>query len=525
VEGVDAPGDYTLAEACKLVRHLGHRVSPLQNSGCPRTRCRKVVNFHPAGGSEQWVVHNNSHCNVERALVERVLTVKLDGVRAAPPQPAVGHIKIVLRDFRKKLLHYVGRIPSMSTEEFVDTYTGAKRKKYAATVGQLDINPLRRQDAYISPFIKDEKTNLSRKENPCPRMIQPRSMRFNVAIGIHLKPMEKPIFRAIARIFGSTTVMKGLNAQQRGQCAHSKWSRFIKPVAVMLDASRFDQHCSRQVIDWEHGVEEAIAGDRVELRRLNRMRRMNKCFVRTECGGFKYTLNGVRMSGDMDTAMANCLTMCAMTYAFMTDLRIQKYEYMNDGDDGVLFLEQHDLDLVLNSFMSWFHLCGYTMKLEGVAYELEQVEFCQARPIYDGVGWKFVRDPYICLGKDSISLRNDISREGMIDLRNSVGWCGASLAGDMPIFCEYYRSMISGSRPEETYETGMQFLAKGMTPIFKTPTTEARLSFWKAYGIFPDLQIAIEELIRNSDYQINSPAVQVMNFNNHLQHMLSSRFS
>jgi len=461
-------------------------------------------------------VHNNSYDNLTRALIERVLTVTKDGEQVLPPQPAVGFVRAEMKGFSKRLLHAVRRVPTMSTEEFVDTYVGRKRAMYERTAADLLVSPVERRDAYIVPFVKDEKTNLTRKCDPCPRIISPRSARFNVAIGVHLKPMEKPIFRGIAAVFGSTTVMKGLNASERGIIVKTKWDKFIKPFAIMMDASRFDQHVSRDVIDWEHSIEEKLAMDREELHRLNTFRKTNTCFIRTNDGGYKYTLNGVRMSGDMDTACGNCLTMCGMTYAFMASIGVKHYEYMNDGDDGVLIVEESDKEVVLSTFQEYFLKFGFTMKLEGTCSVIEHIEFCQARPVFDGENYRFVRDPIVCLGKDSLSLKSSTDVETMIQLRSSVGWCGLSLAGDMPIFGEFYKSMIHGPERDRLYNSGMEFLAKGMKPKFQAPTDEARVSFYTAFNIPPDTQIVLENDIRNFNTMIQRPAVLVNTLSNQL---------
>lgn len=488
----------------------GQTVVRLENTGYQKARVRRLVNLHPLGGGEDWGVHNNSMSNIERALVERVFTVKGEGgVQVPPPLPAAGVLNRRLKKFRRKLLHYCNRVVPLSTEQFVAGYTGRKQKMYQAAADSLLDKPIRKADSYIQSFIKDEKTNLTRKDDPCPRIIQPRSARFNVAIGKHLRPMEKEIFRGIARVFRGRTVMKGLNADERGAELNRKWRRFRHPVALLLDASRFDQHVSYDAICWEHGVFEALAIDRCELRRLNIYRKMNTCYARTPEGGFKYKTKGKRMSGDMDTALGNCLLMCAMTHSFMTDLDIVKFEYMNDGDDGVLIFEEEDLAEILASYKQYFLELGFTMKLEGIAYTMEDVDFCQARPIFDGTSWRFVRDPRICVGKDSLSLRGLVSPAELSDLRNSIGWCGLALAGDMPIFGAYYSTMISGEDPGMEYTTGMQFLAKGMAAKTSEPTQEARLSFDRAFHITPDDQVALENHIRTLPTGLMTTAVQV----------------
>jgi len=179
---------------------------------------------------------------------------------------------------------------------------------------------------------------------------------------------------------------------------------------------------------------------------------------------------------------------------------------MNDGDDGVLIVEDKYRALVLGKFKQYFLQFGFTMKLEGIAEEMEQVEFCQARPIEVSKGmWRFVRDPTICLSKDSLTLKRCVDVDQLSSLRNAIGWCGAALAGDVPIFCEFYKKMICGKFEETEILSGMQMLAKRMEPRFSQPSVEARVSFWRAYGITPDAQVALEDEIQSTPCPIVTP--------------------
>lgn len=507
-----------MEEASLIASKIGNSAVRLTDFGYTKPRPRRITNLHPLGGREDWGVHNNSGQNLERAIVERVLTVKgPGGEQVIPPQPRPGLVKQRLGEFRRRLLHFTPISTPLSTEQFVDGYVGRKRKVYAAAAASLEWSPVSKRDAYIQAFIKDEKTNLTRKEDPCPRVIQPRSSRFNVEIGKHLRPMEKPIYRGIARVFGDTTVMKGLNAQERGRHIARKWSRFDKPVAIMLDASRFDQHCNKDIIAWEHGIEERLTTDPADLRRLNRWRSKNVCFARAEGAAFKYTLNGTRMSGDMDTALGNCLTMCAMMWSFVMSLRIGRFEFVNDGDDGVLFVERPNLERILDTYAGYFRELGFTMKLEGVAHVLEEIEFCQARPVFDGNSYRMVRDPFVCVDKDALTLRNIADPSELATQRHAIGVCGLALAGDMPIFGALYRSFLKGSdrvpaTDRREYSTGMQFLAHGMDIKDGPVSDDARASFHRAYGLLPDAQLAIEEEIKRLDAAIDLPAVSVIEF-------------
>jgi len=211
------------------------------------------------------------------------------------------------------------------------------------------------------------------------------------------------------------------------------------------------------------------------------------------------------MSGDMDTALGNCTTMCAMMWSFMRHLGLTKFEFANDGDDGVLIVEEDEGARVLHTFRDYFLRFGFQMKLEGTATKLEDIEFCQAHPIWVNGSYRMVRDPRVCLAKDSFCLRNYRTVEDYRHFRASVGYCGLSLAGDMPIFSALYRKFVEGESDnrDTAYETGMQFMAHGMGVKCDPVSDETRVSFWEAYDISPDEQVNLENLIRSTSFALD----------------------
>ncbi len=459
-----------------------------------KNRVRRITQFHN-GINEEWGVHNNSVVNLARAVVERVFVVKIDGRYQSPPQPRKS-VKKMLKTFSHKLLSHMGALQPITTKQFVDNYVGRKHKMYAKAVESLSETPIEPKDAYISAFIKDEKTNFRAKPNACPRIIQPRSPRFNVSVGVYLKPWEKALFPAIAAVFRGTTVAKGLNAEQRANLLRSKWEKFKDPVAVMLDAKRFDQHCNSQIIDWLHWMEERSFP---ELRRFNKMRKENVCYGRADDGTVKYTVKGRVMSGDMDTASGDTLIMCAMTWTIMEELGIA-YEYINDGDDGVLIIESADKLRLRSRFHDAFLDYGFTMKWDGDTKNFEEIEFCQCQPVLTTQGWRMVRRPEVALAKDVMTLKRPRDGQHLKMLANSIGHSGRALAGDLPIFWKLYQNMIYDERDDIEFTSGMQFMSVGMNTDFTEPTAEVRLNFWRTFGILPEQQQHIENLICNGNY-------------------------
>lgn len=216
------------------------------------------------------------------------------------------------------------------------------------------------------------------------------------------------------------------------------------------------------------------------------------------------------MSGDMDTSLGNCTTMCGMVWSFMRSLGVRKFEYMNDGDDGVLIVEKVASAAVLSAFETYFLQFGFTMKLEGVAEIMEEVEFCQCRPVYDGSVWRFVRNPFTCLAKDSLTLKSAKTLSEQEELSNSLGWCGSALAGDLPLFCKFYPRFIRGefvSLKGSLY--GMEALSQRMVPKFSEPTVEARVSFARAFHISPEKQLALESLFSETPFSLGAPSPTV----------------
>lgn len=473
----------------------------MKRFGMHKERQRIHTSIAPMAGLDKYGVHSNSLPNLERAIVERVFTVN-GGL--LPPQPQGNTLRRRLNRFAARLVCHVDKVEQLSTEDFVASYTGRKRAMYQRAVDDLDINPLTPKDAIVQAFIKDEKVNLSRKADPCPRIIQPRTPRFNVAIGVYLKPLEKAIFRGIAGVFRGVTVLKGYNAVERATILREKWDQFSRPCAIMLDASRFDQHVSRDLLDWESSVYRRLLLDPRGFERVNKLRSKNVVYARAQGGGFKYETRGCRMSGDMDTALGNCLSMCAMTWSFMRSIGVE-FAYANDGDDGIIIVEEKWRDTVLERFHDYFLTFGFTMKLEGVASVFEHMEFCQSRPVWANDHWRMVRSPDIALMKDSITLRRADTRF----LANVVGWGGLALAGTIPVCGAYYRAMINDEyvRDPEAPSCGRDFLAERLEPIYAEPNDESRLSFYLAFGLSPDVQLALEQYCNSTTFSHITPTL------------------
>lgn len=468
------------------------RVRSEQDRGRLGWKERSVRYLAGLGTGVDYGVHADCLKNLVRGITERVLYVRRGERLDKPPQPKVGVFQR-LASVRERLLRKLPSTPVVDRDDFPGLYHGRKRLVYQRAVDSLKLRGLTVADSFVSTFIKAEKVNFTAKVDPAPRVIQPRSPRYNVEVGRYLKLFEKNLCQGFVRVFGYPVVLKGLNAQQVGGWLHKHWEQFRRPVAVGLDASRFDQHVSRAALEWEHSVYNAHfqSGD---LRRLLRWQLRNRGIARTQGYRLDYTVEGCRMSGDMNTGMGNCLIMSSITIAYCEAQGIH-FRLANNGDDCVLFVEQEDLHK-LDGLDAWFLDFGFSLTRETPCYTLEEVEFCQFHPVFTSTGWRMVRDPRVAMSKDCVSLVGWDNPESLGAWATAVGQCGLSLTQGVPVWEAWYRMLVRcGSEApagvvERISEQGMAFWAAGVEG--GAIVDEARYSFYKAFGILPDMQEALE---------------------------------
>jgi hypothetical protein len=473
-------------------------VTPLD--GAPKTRyvVRADGPLHVADAS----VHDNNLANALRALRERVFCVEGRNGLEAPPRPRPGAFRR-LHPFRAAVVRRMGPCHEVSVEEFLSHYTGAKLKRYTEAAQALQHHGLHKKHAYLSSFVKAEFINIDTKPDPCSRIIQPRSAVFNLCVGRFVIPMEKRMYRAIDKVFGSKTVAKGLTAQEVAGVMRRHWDGLADPVAVCIDASRFDQHVSVEALQFEHSTYVsalAVPSERKKLAHLLGMQIANKGFVNLPEATIKYKVEGCRMSGDMNTSLGNCYLMCGMVW-HMFDLLGLHPRAVNNGDDCVLFVERHDLARLQQTIPEVGREFGFKLIVEPPVFEFEQIEFCQSRPVLLADGWIMVRNPWVAPAKDTC-MKHPPNGGGVEKAYRrwcaSVADCGIALTGGVPVFQSMYLALRrNGAKGKlstgcDFERTGLAWQAAGMTRSAQPVLPEVRFSMWMAWGMLPDLQVMLE---------------------------------
>jgi hypothetical protein len=383
---------------------------------------------------------------------------------------------------------------------FAMTYQGRKRTILINALTQNQELGFTYKSSYIRCFVKHEKYLFSSGKIVVPRLIQPRDHRYIVETGRYIKPIEKLIYKAIDTVYGEATVFKGMNMETRGNTLRSKWDRFRRPVAVPLDASRFDQSVSNAALKWEHKRYMRYYRFDKYFRYILKLQRDNHGFGRCKDGWAKYRTKHNRASGDSNTSLGNVLIMCGLVFDFLESIGIDA-SLANDGDDCILIMEQEDVHK-LAGIGPWFEKSGFILVTEEPVDVFERIEFCQAQPVmnYDG-GYTMVRNPRISTGKDAVALK-PLDNPRIAEMwMAAVGDGGMCLTSGMPVLQEYYSvykrcSNNAKALVDTTMDGGFYRLSLGMTSEYRKPTDLTRLSFWLAFGITPEEQVSLEEYYR-----------------------------
>jgi len=429
-------------------------------------------------------------------VTERCVFVKDEqGKFVLPPQPKAGVIEERLSEFRDRISELVVPCAPISDIDFVNMYRGPKRQVYEKARLSLLEKPLEPRDAEVDVFIKYEKIM---KEDAVPRAIMPRSPRFNLSVGKYLKPIEEKIFDCIDKVYGHKTVMKGMNVNEIGACIYEKWQQFDHPVAVSLDAHRFDAHTRAEMLRFKHSVEQLYYRC-PEFQRMLEMQIVNVFRARCREGSFSVKIDGGVMSGDIDTSLGDVIIACAMLYALMEYLGIPTVACDN-GDDMIAFMERRHLKRFLSVYEQYFLDFGYHMALDGVAHKMEDIVFCQMTPVAIGGSYRMVRTMRRMLLRDSVSLQPLDNRKAMVTWLNAVGECGLALSSGIPVYQALYDrlanikggSKSSKIRSERNFD-GKAMYSVGMESRVQPVSDESRVSFWEAFGVCPTTQTMLEK--------------------------------
>lgn len=464
---------------------------------------RRIVHVAVPGFSQLYtpLVHHDCIHNQNIAIHNRVA-----GVVPLPTKPGLDAMRLGARLIKRFL-------PKTEQEElgiFAEKYPPRKRDRYMRALAQVLDEGLTREDSSVTMFIKGEKMNPD-KVNPDPRAIQFRNPKYCVVLASFLKPIEEhlyalkikhPLLATHTRLVG-----KGLNQVERAALLKRKMAVFSNPVVLSLDMSRFDQHVDVEALKIEHSVYTYCNND-PWFQRLLSWQLCNTVRTRT---GFKYTTKGKRMSGDMNTALGNCIIMIAMVLGWLIPMGI-RFDLLDDGDDCLLVIEEDNLCDVYSTCYWHFLSCGHEAKIENVSRDIHGVVWCQSSVIDTFDGLKFVRNPIKVMSSCLVGARWLVNS---LDVRKAylkgLGTCEMVLNRGVPVLQAYAQALVRNAGDVEAQmdtTSGEWFRVlretRSVREAAAMPITDAaRLSFAQAFGIGIMEQLEMESFLQSWTFSLS----------------------
>nr|QDH87447.1 MAG: RNA-dependent RNA polymerase [Riboviria sp.] len=361
--------------------------------------------------------------------------------------------------------------------------------------------PLRSSDVKLRAFLKAEKRRPDSLAKP--RMIFPRSPRYNLVLASWLKPFEHWLWgnlksRVVSGVGNSRVVAKGLNQTQRANLIVRKMRTIPDCVVFEVDGRAFEAHVDVWQLQQEHAIYgRAYPSDR-DLQ--NVLSKQLRNFGVTS-NGVRFSRDGGRASGDFNTGMGNTLVMLAVVMGTMSQIRPICWDTLVDGDNALLFISRSDCHRVCAEFPNVAtEISGHEMVLERPTSVVEEVRFGQSAPLRVKGGWQMVRDWRKVVSHSTSSHHHLREPRFAPEFIRGVAACESFLAGGVPILWAYTRNLMA--RTEHVGGFRRHFLrdyqvlgvpVESLGEIYaEEPDDEARQSFEKAFGVTPVQQRNIE---------------------------------
>lgn len=472
--------------------------------GCLNSK-RAMFTVSVVGIPGTWVpaVHAVCEHNEYVALVKRTL-----GSTPEPVDAGMAHLRAAFRKLRRVAGRYSGS--RWTYLETAQSYKGAMRRRYEEAERSLSMEgPICSRDSFIKAFLKAEKRKPWDVQKP--RMIFPRSPRYNLHLASWLKPFEHWLWgnlksRGISAVGNTRVCAKGLGPVQRANLIVRKMSGLKDCVVFEVDGKAFEAHILVDQLRLEHSVYTTAYPAVSDLSRTLSQQLGNR--GKTKCG-WEFSREGGRASGDYNTGMGNSLIMLAIVMASMSYLGHRMWDTLVDGDNALVFLPGDDYQRVRDGFADAARfVSGHTMVLERCVKKPEQVTFGQSRPLCVSRGWKMVRDWRKVLSQSTSDHANLREPRFSPEYIAGVARCEASLAHEVPILWAWTNHLLaltkSVSNVRQHVLRDYEVLGVDVAHVTAHPAAAAapgvmaRASFAEAYGIMPDEQLLIESLLEKA---------------------------
>jgi len=465
-------------------------------SGGPRVMYRCYT--PGVGGVWQPQVHRSCGHNMVAGLLQRTMAPVPD-----PSDEGRALFEKCGALVRRVLSGRVGTVEPWEFERVVASYSESRlRVRYEDAMRSLRSDGLcEPRDARVKAFVKGEALPAYKVHKP--RVIMGRSPRYNLELASFLKPIEHEVygaFRGFGKCFTRTRLIgKGLNGEQRADLLRRKLTSQPDLVCFEVDGKSFESH----VRDWQLKVEHSVYSSLLRDPRLRELLRWQLQFSGVGTGGVKFSVKGVRASGDFNTGLGNTLIMCCLVLGVATRLGTG-YDFLADGDNAVVFVRRRDLSSWISELPGCFIEMGHEAEVGPIAERLEEVVFGQSKPIRVDGRWTMVRDPFKILSQAFTGFKHFADMRGGIRVLKSVAYCEAVLSKGVPVLQAFSQSMLEATKDVSFSKAVLdnfeykRILAKGIrwaSARKTTITSEARAMFAISWGVAVEEQLRLEALL------------------------------
>lgn len=500
------------------------------------------VQFPPEFEMMDLWVHEDCIHNQLRAIKGRVLGVV--------PEPLEPILPLLLGPTVKMISESLTPEPASSLEELVLRFPQNRRKRYEKALEVYLSCGLEEKSCIITAFVKAEKLPILETDKD-PRMIQARGIVFNLLFAQVTKPVEDSHKYYRDPHTNLRIVAKGMNLDQRAHALKSMWNLYRDPMALSLDLSRWDMHVQVPLILQVMGLYRYHTQDPLLEYCISRLLD-NICWTNKR---INYRVPGGVMSGDMTTALGNCIAVTVIAISFrdivgrvatepdsarqllmgmwprntpLHELWLSFIEktmehiqtiaehvtcpawlsILDDGDDHVIITETHLYPVLRDLLPIWWKIMGHKLTVEGYTTEFNNILFCQHKPFTGVSRTTMVPDPRKVISK-STTLTGKYMEDPRAYLR-TVWTARAVLHRDIPILGPFFHKnalslgygpmMEVDTREFQHVNSSLHYLMVNTPEDLCLPreqviSEEDRHLMCRMWGFDPTLQLYMEDMV------------------------------
>jgi len=486
--------------------------------GCSTNYYLKYLHLNLGLPLEDQFYWNNCQCNEYDGLRRRHLLGDIPGYIPGNPAIKLLEKQLVL------MSHTFEPFRKVDHKTLLANTRSCIKSRYKSAYLQLraKVVNLSTKQSLVKAFVKYEKIPIGKYEaGKPPRMIQFRDFTYLYSLKRELLPFSMSVKNGVHKWDGQevkTIFTKVYDNYGVANALYTSWTKFVDPVAVCLDHSKFDGHYCRELLELEHKFWKSLNNSRM-LEWLLGQQLVNRG---TTPHGLYYKVNGGRMSGEYTTSDGNSLMNYAMlrTWCRSHGLKDDEVYIHVNGDDSVLICERSKADDLRD--LDYFRNFNMETECDRIVDDFRMISYCQAQPVRvkrnGEIVWYMVKEPLRTLSRMQYC---DKKFEKIIQrYTRGVGLCELAVNSGIPITQQLSCNMIYlGDKPlgcvdkSPALNSGNDIEVKSIDPL-------TRVDYEVAFGITAINQMMIESQlagnIRSTDQNnLNSIISRYKTFHKH----------